>query len=203
MALINYQIPNQGFELISVRIGEILFEELKNQFDNYGGDTALNPTIFQNRVVNFNHAELPCLNIKYSNGTYDNHNNKTNDGTYSYYIDAYFKAPTTDDGRGDTKSYADVLRLLGVCRTILENNNYNLLGFDPGLIIHTAVSSITMDEPQDNQDTAHTSMGRLVFTVKACEQTVFNSANVLQGYQTSVKLHETDEGYVFSDVDLI
>lgn len=189
-------IPPQKFELIRNRIAEILYIEIENQWVlSYDADLII--PVWVERTVPYDHNEAPCINVNLANGNYDNKDATIVDGTYQYNIDCYTKAKANGVDGGDKLATIKLHRLLGVCRAILENQAYFNLAFDQPYIGHTEVSSLSIAEP-GNKDADHVMMGRLTFTVRAPETSELKEANLIEGYDTSVKLLLTDKGYVFS-----
>ena len=92
---------------------------------------------------------------------------------------------------------SNLTRILGIVRAILESSHYLTLGFVPPFVMHTEVTSIEIQDPKDNQDGANIMMGRLMFVVDAVEDTEKIQPREAEGYDTQVKLEETDKGFAF------
>jgi hypothetical protein len=91
-------------------------------------------------------------------------------------------------------------KLLGICRAILENPKYRTLGFAPPSLQRVTVADINIEEPQNTQDGSSVIMGRLTFDVSVCEGTQLGVGNNISGWETSVQMDETPQGYQFSKV---
>jgi len=189
-------IPSQQFEIIRDKIGLILFEELTNQY-TLTSNEELNLKVYVERLVAFDKTDMPCVNVLFSGGTYNNKNTLSADGNYSFFIDVYSAAKSTTELSGDAKAAFSLQKVLGVCRAILENPQYRDLGYTEPKVSRTSIESISIQEPQNNQDATSSIMGRLVFNVLVEEDTQLLTANAIDSFSTEVKLNLTDKGYLF------
>ncbi len=205
-------IPQQNFELIRDRIGLIIFQELESQFDLTGNPELAKPpfsagqypdslVVFIDRIVPFDEAELPCVNVSYNGAPYDSNNPMWSDGLNSFFIDVYVKAKANEDGdetNADTLAAIKLASILGKIRFILRYSDYKTLGFAPGFIGNTKVASINMLGPlKNNQDANCGLVGRIVFEVKAIEPVTPIEPRNASNFLTTVKLSTTDKGYVY------
>jgi len=192
------EIPPQGFEIIRDRIGEILADELVKQFTLHA-DPERNPDVHIERLGAFDKTELPAANVLYARSDFGGNTAIDSDGKNQYHVDVYTNAKATAGERGDSKSMQRVSRILGIFRAILESPHYLTLGFaaPPGFIMRTKVLSIEIQDPKDNPDSKNTSMGRLTIQVDAVETVEQIQPRDAEGYDTQVKLEETDKGFVY------
>lgn len=197
MALINNVIPSQNFELVRDRIGEILATEFAFQF-TLTSNPELNPIVHVERIVPFDHTDMPCINVLLSRGNFDNITAKKSDGTYQFNIDIYAKSKSSQNQGGDSRASFIVQKLVGMAMAILENPRYNTLGFAAPSVSHTQVSDISIADPNNNQDAENIMMGRLSFQVRINENVELLTANNIVGYGTTVTLSETEQGYIFT-----
>lgn len=197
MAILNGIIPQQNFELIRDRIPIILTDELTNQA-TLTGDSNLNASVFSERIVPVDTANMPAVNVMFSNGSSNFFVTNYNNYVYTYFIDIYTKAKSTDLARAGYLSTANCHQLLGVCRAILESPQYRTLLFPAPSLSHTSVTDIAISEPKNNTDTESVMMGRLTFSVEVCEGVQLLDAGLIGGMDTIVKMNETDEGYIYS-----
>lgn len=189
-------IPPQFFEVIRNRIAEILIDELNCQvLLTY--DTDLDATVYVERFVPFDNTEMPAISVSFSAGDYNNQTVRDADGSYSYFIDIFTKAKTTDDDRGDKLAMLKLHKLLGVCRAIIQNPIYKTLGFEPPFIMSRQISNISIAQPKDG-DTLSVVMGRLILKIVAPEDVQLLTAKLIKGFDTQVKLALTDKGYIYS-----
>jgi hypothetical protein len=201
MVRINIEIPQQAFELVRERIGLILKEEISNQVLYYRPD--IDAAIWMERSTAFNDSELqegPQVNVSMDRGSYDNKDVNGVDGSYTYNIDVYAQSKTTSAAWGDYNANIIVQKLLGICRYILDNPVYKTLAFTPPFIERVNVGEIRMATP-GNLDADNVRMGRLTLNVRVAENEALLTANAIAGYESSVKLYETEKGYVFTKLN--
>lgn len=196
MAQIKKIIPPQYFEVIRNRIAEILADELDNQF-LLTYDTDFEVDVYIERFVPFDHTDTPAVNVSFSGGSYDNQTAIDVDGSYSYFIDVFTKADTTNDDRGDKLAMFKLHKLLGVCRAIIQNPIYKTLGFEPPFLMSRQISNISIAQPKDSEALSVV-MGRLILSIVAPEDTQLLTAKLIKGFDTQVKLSLTDKGYIYS-----
>lgn len=199
MSLITNAIPRQGFEIIRDRICQILAEEFDTQFA-LSYDTDLDGVkIYMERMVAFDHTELSSLNVGIERGDYSNQHQGYADGVYRFFIEhnTIGETDTDNDIRGDKASKVKVQKLMGVTRAILEDPIYKTLGFAPGFIGNRHIESFVFAEPT-RHDMEYATMARMILVVKCMESTPLKEAQLLAGWDTHVKLHDTDKGYYWS-----
>lgn len=195
-ALIEEKIQPQNFELIRTRIGEILTLELANQVTLIG-DNNLNATVWEERFTPFTNDEMPAINVSLDNGTNDQYNPIDDRFDYQYNIDVYTKSKGTALEIGDLKSQQVLQRLCGIVRAILRDSHYTTLGFSSPIIATRHVSSIQIGQPYD-KDGNFMAMARITFIVRAIETNGLQREVEASGYDTEVKLEETEKGYYFT-----
>ena len=196
MPRINSIIPTRSFELIRDRIGEIIADEMLHQFA-ISYDEDLDLTVWVERSTPFDKTELPAVNVSFAEDEFSNFKQGVKDGTCVYEVDVYTRSKTTNDIGGDKSSTLKLHKIIGKIDAILSNSQYKTLGFTPGFIGHTSVSSIKIVDPRQNRDAEFTKMGRLLFTVRCVEETKYITPTIAAGFDTQVKLYETDLGYKY------
>jgi len=196
LSKITAEIPEQGFEVIRDKIGEILADEILAQFAIHA-DSERNAEVFIERIIPIDKTEPPLVNILYSRSNYDGNTATDSDGKNTYNIDVYANAKSKVGTKGDADAMIRLGRMLGIVRAILESPFYLTLSFIPPFIMRTEVTTIQIQDPRDNQDAANMMMGRLTFVVDAAEITEQIQAVTAEGYDTQVKLAETDKGFVY------
>jgi hypothetical protein len=201
MSIINTVIPQQSFELVHNRIGAILYDEIRNQFQLSGNYDLQKVKIFKERFVNYNQAELPALNVFLERGEYNNQNPGHADGIYRYVIEGAMKAKAKGnaegDNRGDTRSMVKLQRLLGICRSILEDPKYYTLAFAKPFIMSSHVENIYFGKTVE-EDGSHVARGAITLVVRMPESNALIYPNLIKGYDTMVNLFLTDQGYLWS-----
>lgn len=195
MARITTAIPSNNFELIRDRLGVILALELDNQA-TLNNNNDLRADVFVERNTPIDKVEVPTINISLAEGLYDNKHQANSRGTYTFNIDCYTSAKSTNNQQGDVLSMIKLHRLIGVCRAILENPIYKTLDFQPPFISTSLSKSISI-RANTTHDAANTSMGRLSYEVKCVEETSLLTAPLVCEFYTKVLLDLSDEGYVY------
>lgn len=196
MSVINGIIPQQNFELVRDRIGQVLADEFARQFV-LTANPDFDLDVWIERFIPFDKEELPTINVSLSAGTFANQTTKQTEGTYTYFIDVHTKAKTTDTDKGDELATTKLHRLLGMCRAILENPGYKTLGFDAPYLGNRRIDRLDIADP-GNQEATSARMGRLSFTVRVVETTELLDAPLLTSNFTTVKIHTTNKGYFYA-----
>jgi hypothetical protein len=201
MPQINSIISNQAFEALRDRIFEILVDELDNQFQ-LTGDYDLDISVYKESSGPFDISDLPVVNVSLATGDWENRNQGSDDGTYEFNIDIHTGAKNTPSGDGFTAATIKLHQIAGIIRAILRNPVYKTLGYEvgPGItpfILRTFVKNLNI-AAGGNQDAMNTAMARLVFTVLANEKIEFIEPGLAEGYDTTVKIDDTNKGYVYT-----
>lgn len=197
MSKINTVIAPRYFERIRDRIGEILIDELNNQFV-LTSDSRLKANVYIERAKSIDKIALPAVVIKFASGRYGNKNQGNSDGTYTYYIEAYTSSKSNSIQDGDIRAKIDLQKLLGVCWAILENPVYKTLGFAPPSLSELSITEIDIADIQE-PDGLNTGMGRLALSVRVCESVSLITPALLEGYETKIKLGDSNEGYYYEN----
>lgn len=195
MSLINTIIPPQAFEIVLPRIGEILATELPNQA-TLSGNNDINAKVFVERLVPFDHTDLPAVNVCIAQGDMGGQSAIQSDGTYTFYIDVHTKCKSVTGQKADLASSFKLYRLLGLVRAILEDTRYQTLGFAAPFIMRRYVQQIGI-QISPVKDTVTAVVGRVTFMVKVAENNGTVLPLDLAGYTTTVKLEETEKGYLY------
>jgi len=190
-------ITQRNYELVRDRIANILAIELPSQA-TLNSDVDLNPTIEIERFVPVKDTELPLVNIMLLRGDYDSYTSIQQDGTYMYHIDVYTKSKWTADDRADKLAFMKLQRLTGVIQAILSDSKYRTLGWAQPSVSRVQVNSIKFAEPSNSKDASTSVMARLEFEVRIPETVEIATLNLIAGYDTSVIMGNTAQGYVFS-----
>jgi hypothetical protein len=213
MPLIPGEIPQQNFEKIRDRIGLIIYQEIENQWSEFNdedlqaplpnADISTTPTSLQvyiDRVIPIGSEECPVVNVSFSGAPYENNNPLRSEGVNTFFIDVYAKSKSDDDDDADRLANIKLQKIIGKIAFILRHSYYKTLGFTPGFIGGTKVASIQIADPRnDALNLNGCVMGRVVFEVRATEDVIPIEPRDLQGFYTTVKLFETDKGFVYID----
>lgn len=191
-------IPPAAFELIRDRITEILIEEFNYQDSLIvDADQRLNTSIYSERNVSFDKEDMPAINVMLTGGSFDNKNSRNANGSYPFNIDLYASAISSQSEGGDYKSNLKLQRMIAWCRAILENPEYDTLGFQRGtIVVRVGFSGFQIADPPKN-DTENQTFCRMVFEVLANEVVELRPANLIDGYETKIKIDNTNRGYQY------
>jgi len=197
-AKINTIIPAQSFEIIRDKIALILKEELLNQA-TLAANPKLNAIVYVERYSPPNSSEVtdvPIVNVLLGQGDYSNQDVTQSTGTYLYFIDVYTKAKANDDKGGDERAIISLQKILGICRGILEATQYLTLGFTAPFVMGRKINSIQIAGPSDPGADSLV-RGRLILQVMAPEYQELSTANILDGTDTTVRIEESPQGYLW------
>ncbi len=188
-------IPPASFELIRDRILQILLIEFENQY-LLTYDDALYLGVYIERSTPLDKTELNAIVISLFDGDYSNKNQGYVDGIYTFNIDCFSSAKSSQGISGDTLAMKDLQKIMRVVRAVLENPVYKTLNFTPGGINKTYISKISIG-PSNKEDALNTSWGRLIFNVIAPETTSLITPALIGGYDTRIKIDNSGRGYFY------
>lgn len=195
-AIITDIIPQQNFELIRTRIGSILAEEIANQATLLG-EEKLDATVWEERFTPFGNDEMPVVNVRFQDAILNEYAPIRDRFEYRYFLDVQTTAKANTGRYGDINSQATLQRLCGIIRGILRNTQYRTLLFPKGFIATSSIRSIEIADPY-SQDGNFMSMARITFVVMATEDNGTSAPTEAEGYDTVMKLEETEKGYKFT-----
>jgi len=197
-------IPDQAFELVRDRIAEILLVELAAQATlqtDVEVKALLNDVkIFSERFHPLNEAEFFGVEIFLFTGDYDNKSAGSARGSYTFYLDCFGRAASTNQQEGDVRSSLKLQKLIGIIRAILESPNWTTLGFTPPnqFVGRTEVKGIKRTEEKNTQDSGNIMFYRIVFDVIATEGTDANVGVPWAQSDTVVTIEETALGLEYT-----
>lgn len=215
MSVITDIIGQSNFEIVRAKIASILADEIANQVTLIEAAILAGPTpeeleelefalsalpdrIWEERVVEPQNFEMPIVNVRFTNDNLDEIiTDEDQEGMANYTIEFYANANSSDD-YNDKLAATKLHRLIGVCRAILMNPEYAMLGFDFGLIGHKSVQNIRVGQPDSGaNDTRSAYMGLFDVKVRLNEQFPIIQGGLLSGIDTTMRL--TDEkGYFWT-----
>ena len=193
-------IPAQNFKLVRDRIGEILTTEFASQFA-LTADPDYDLTVEVGRSTPVNQSEMPFINVLTNSMNFDNSNQGYDDNEVDYFVDVYAKAKADAIKAGDLNAEDILLKLLGTARVILVNPIYKTLNFASGTIGRRQITDIKISDPSNDKDATVTITGRITYRVKMAETVALLDGDLIEQYQTTVTLGETDEGYLWSNFE--
>jgi hypothetical protein len=195
MSKIQGIIPAQQFEVVRDRIGEIIADELANQVD-LTNNSEIDAEVFIERVIPFDKTDFPAINVALAKGDNAGKTYISSDWGHIYYIDVYCSGKANNSDQGDKRAILKLQKLIGIIRFIFESPYYKTLGFTAPSIQRVGVKSFFLAQP-DKDDAGNTVMGRVELNVEVPEGSETISGVVAAGYETKVKLAETDKGYKY------
>jgi hypothetical protein len=190
-------IPRQNFENARDAIAGILLGELSNQKEIQGFEFEEDILIYAERSVPIQNDELLTINISLDSINYNSKSQNDLSGIATYNIDIYTVGQASKCKHGWTDSSYRLHKFLGMVRYILSHTKYKTLSLPLGIIGGTQVESLTVADFDSSQDTNYVRMGRLVFSVRLIESQSMEAGVPLSESLTSVKLHETELGFVY------
>ena len=194
--LIDNIIAPRVFELIRDKISEILAVEIANQFI-LTSDESINATVWLERYVPFDKVDLPAINVCLASGSYDDTSVVDQDGDFTYYIDVYTSAKTTNSQRGYLTSSLTCQRLTGIVQGILSDAKYKNLGFSEKIISNRTLREFSILEPQNTKDAISMVMARLTFNVRATDDEKLIEGITVGEALTTTKLNDSENGLYY------
>lgn len=188
-------IPTQSFELIRDRITEILIDEINNQLVLTARPLEITYTVEGSGAIH--HNDCPLINVSLERGDFNSKHAASMEGAYVFNIDCYTEAKETNSAQAETLATLNTQKLLGVCRTVLENPVYKTLGFNSPFISKVLCNSIVIADPI-KQDASTVIMGRLTITINALEITEKMNASIISGYETEIRVSGGVVGFHYS-----
>ncbi len=198
MANITGIISTQAFELIRDRIGAILADEIAGQYV-LTADDDINADVYLERSNPFDKEDTPAVNVSFSGGNYSNEHQGDSVGVYTYDVDVYTKASSSDSVGGDVASMLKVHKLAGICRAIIRDQYYKTLAFTPPFIRRVTVKDVNIAQ-MDSGDAANIAQSRLTIEVTVNETTELLDTVLIGEFVTQVKLNETDKGFIYETI---
>lgn len=199
MSLIDGIIPPSAAEIVIDRVGQFLAEELANQAV-LTSNALFNAPVFKERVTPYLPEEGPTLNVFFERSEFSGQHQGQSNAEVRIIVEAFSNAKatgTSKETRADVLSMIKLKRLLHVCRYILDDPLYKTLAFDPGFIMWRHVENIWF-RPETKQDADTSRLGRLTYVVKVAEVNALINPPTIAGYVTTVKLEETENGYIWN-----
>jgi len=193
MPKIPHVIQTRNFEHVRRRVAEILQIELNNQ-SAIGYDDDLDLTVWEERITPISHAEKRVVNVRLNSDEFDNFFQLNKDGTISIAVDVY--ATYAGDG---SLSMKKLQKILGVIDAILSDSRYKFLGFETPIISRAQVTSIEIADQRVQHDATNTCVGRVNFMVRVQETVEPVTPTLLDGYETTVLISDSNSGYLFEN----
>jgi hypothetical protein len=201
---LNYIIPASNFESIRDRIALILKTEMDNQ-SILRGTVQVPPlpiipnldytaNFYTERFTPVDKTEGNVITVDIQDGTTDNQTPVSQSLECNYNIDIYTGAKENSNP-GYYNSAVKLHRLAGLVRHILQSPYNDRLQFANGIIERRSVSRLQFARVNDEQDATFQRMARVTLTVKMNENQNGITPITAGGYDTEIKISETELGY--------
>ncbi|MEN9914207.1 MAG: Flavobacterium phage [Bacteroidota bacterium] len=196
-SIITELIPDQPFQIIQNRIGEILLEEITAQHALQNLDSSFE--FFVERINPYSKDEDVVITLacrEQDNQEYTQRNSQVHN---IYFVDIFAGGIEHDDLSQSEDVRLKLFKYVGIVKYILNSGKYPTLGFPSGLIGNKHVQKITFDTDysnwgnHSNYDAKGIRFCRIIFMVKAQESTEGWQGIPLQG-NNSIVYTGTDKG---------
>lgn len=200
-AKLNYIIAVSNFEIVRDKIALILKEEMDNQALLRGSGDPVVPdpnytaNFYTERFSPVGKEEGNVITVDVEGGQLDNRTNVTQSFECKFNIDIYVGAKETET-TGYYNSAVKLHRLAGLVRHIIQSPNYYNLGLSG--VESRSASLIQFARVSDEQNAAFSRMGRVTLTVRIHEESSAISVTEAEGYDTEIRINETDLGYLLT-----
>lgn len=198
MSKLNFIIPKEGFEYVRDQIGNILADEIANQYLYTGDQDLQNVLVSIEGDVPFDKIEVikTVIAIALGETKYGAGHAGCHSADYTFHIDIHTGAKSSAGQAGDAKAAVKAQRFAGLVRAILENPAYNTLGFRKPFIMRVWMDKFDI-AAQTQADSRYSSMIRLYFHVELPEVCKLIDPPMIDGYETTVNLGSTEQGYIY------
>jgi len=205
-----YTIPASNFETIRDKIAVILKLEMDAQSVRRGtGGTGIPPTpiipnlnytatFYTERFTPVDKSEGNVITVDIDGGSLDNQTPISQSYECMFNIDIYTGGIETSTNHGYYNSSVKLHRLAGLVRHILQSPYYDRLDLTNGIIERRSVSQIRFARIADEQDAAFQRMGRVSLLVRIHEESSQITPIIAAGYDTIIKISETELGYLLT-----
>jgi hypothetical protein len=191
---ISSQIPPLACEVIQDKITLILRDELPNQA-TLASDPSLNAKVVKDRLTTPGHQEMPLVSVLFNRVNFESRTQVQTDGANLISILIYTSGVNSPTEKGGEKSLKNNRALARVIRGVLEAPEYKNLDFETRFIKRLYVDSYGLAEPDAEQASTFTALGRLDFSVEAIESNILQAARELEASDVVAKLYDTELGY--------
>lgn len=200
-AKINYAILESNAELVRNAVGAILKVELDSQYTNHYNEESQVEAFGIERTNPLDFTETSYINVSLDNSAFiDKNYGGAVTAEVKIYITAMTRSKSGPGYRGDEKSRRKCIRLLNMCRFILDDPQYKTVDFEPGFVNTVGCQSFEMTDAE-KYDSTLMSMGQLVFSAVLTENNRLLDGVPLMQSITSVKIEYTDQGLLYAYIN--
>jgi hypothetical protein len=188
--LITELIPDQPFQIIQNRIGEILLEEITAQHALQSLESSFE--IFVERIHPYDVSEDLVITLACREQDNQEYTQQSSHGQNLYFIDIFCGGIESADRSLSEDVRLKLFKYVGIVKYILNSGKYPTLGFPRGLIGNKHVKKVTFDTDysnwgnHSNYDGSGIRFCRILFLVTAREETQLWEGIPLQGNDSVV-----------------
>jgi len=184
-SIITELIPDQPFEIIQNRLGEILLEEITAQHTLQNLDSEFE--FFIERIKPYDTSEDVVITLACREQDNMEYTQRSSQGQNMYFIDVFTGGIEIGNESISENVRRKLFKYVGIIKYILNSGKYPTLGFPPGLIGNKHVKKVTFDTDysnwgnHSNYDGSGIRFCRIIFMVTALETTELWQGIPLQG----------------------
>jgi len=188
--LITEIIPDQPFQIIQNRVGEILLEEITAQHVLQSLESSFE--VFVERIHPYDVSEDVVITLACREQDNQEYTQQSSHGQNLYFIDIFCGGIESADRSLSEDVRLKLFKYVGIVKYILNSGKYPTLGFPRGLIGNKHVKKVTFDTDysnwgnHSNYDGSGIRFCRILFLVTAREETQLWEGIPLQGNDSVV-----------------
>lgn len=196
-----YMISQSNFETIRDVIAVILKEEIDNQALLHGTGDPVVPhadylaNFYTERFTPIDKSEGNVITVDVAGGNLNDQTALSQVFECNYNIDIFTSGIEIASQDGYLNSSVKVHRFAGMVRHILQSPYYVKLGLDTNIIGSRSVNQIQFARVDKEQDASYMRMARVTLNVKMNESSNEVLSVAAAGYDTRIKIEETEKGY--------
>lgn len=189
-SIITELIPDQPFQIIQNRIGEILLEEITAQHTLQNLDSSF--AFFVERISPPDVSEDVVITIACREQDNQEYTQQSSQGQNMYFIDIYCVGIENGNQSMSENVRLKLFKYVGIVKYILNSGKYPTLGLPRGLIGNRHVKKVTFDTDysnwgnHSNYDSSGIRFCRIIYLVTAREETQLWEGIPLQGNDSVV-----------------
>lgn len=188
--LITEIIPDQPFQIIQNKIGEILLEEITAQHALQSLESSFE--LFVERIHPYDVSEDVVITLACREQDNQEYTQQSSHGQNLYFIDIFCGGIESSNRSLSEDVRLKLFKYVGIVKYILNSGKYPTLGFARGLIGNKHVKKVTFDTDysnwgnHSNYDGSGIRFCRILFLVTAREETELWQGIPLQGNDSVV-----------------
>ena len=188
--LITELIPDQPFQIIQNRVGEILLEEITAQHTLQDLDSDFK--FYIERIKPYDESEDVVITLACREQDNQEYTQQSSQGQNLYFIDIFCGGIENGNLSMSEDVRLKLFKYVGIVKYILNSGKYPTLGFPRGLIANKHVKKVTFDTDysnwgnHSNYDGSGIRFCRILFLVTAREETELWQGIPLQGNDSVV-----------------